>query len=178
MNAPTNSLRDNQLDLDPKDGNIPFILCTPTKNNVAPRTSSEDNTDIEDTVESSPEPFASFYLQPRRSCQCCDCHSEKDANAKPVAGKSIDFSLETPSPRGSPEPTTEFSDDIMVTPPRINLLKRRQTSSQELHHHDDAPEFPFLRRQNNDHRLQDHQQQQQQLRQATYIRFPIPRRIR
>ena len=75
-------MSNNNLDetkIDPKDGDIPFILCTPTKN---------DNDEVALILFDAEEsPRLNFFLKPRRSCKCplgCECHEQNNMNIEPT----------------------------------------------------------------------------------------------
>ena len=130
------------------EGDIPFILLTPTKKateDAEGDTTAEDNDDVEE----SPLQDISFFLKPRRSCHKYS-HSRggsPEMDAKPTSDAEEMHRCESTSadktvmdhhlcsyssPRKSPVPTLNTSfDDVMLTPPRINLLKRRRHGSQE-----------------------------------------------
>jgi hypothetical protein len=124
------------------EGDIPFILLTPTKKATEDAdgdTTADDNDDIEE----SPLQI-SFFLKPRRSCHkySHSCGSSPEMNAKPSSDAEEMHGCESSStnktvmddlysPRKSPVPTLFTSFDVMLTPPRINLLKRRRQGSQE-----------------------------------------------
>ncbi len=125
----------NSLDetkVESEDGDIPFILCTPTKND-------DDEVDVLASFdpEASPRQHSpNFFLKPRRSCKCpLGCrHEQSNMSTEPTGkGEYGDLSgehLERNS-SSSTVPTLQ-SFDLMVTPPVINLLKRRRPShSQE-----------------------------------------------
>lgn len=126
------------------EGDIPFILLTPTEKTTEDAEGDTTADDDDDDVEESPLQM-SFFLKPRRSCHkyshSCgspemDAKPSSDAEMHLCESSSADKSImddlcSYSSPRKSPVPTLE-SFDVMLTPPRINLLKRRrQGFSQE-----------------------------------------------
>ncbi len=144
--ATMNTSSTHQLATD--EDEIPFILLTPTEKTTEDTEgdTTADDDDDDDDVEESPLQI-SFFLKPRRSCHkySHSCGSP-EMDAKPSsddeemhgcesssADKSImDDLCSYSSPRKSPVPTLFTSFDVMLTPPRINLLKRRrQGFSQE-----------------------------------------------
>ena len=130
------------------EGDIPFILLTPTKKATEDAEGDATAASNDDVAESPLQ--ISFFLKPRRSCHKYShkCGSSPEMDAKPSssdagemhgcesssANKTVMDDLY--SPRKSPLPThllfTSF--DVMLTPPRINLLKRRRQGSQEQEH--------------------------------------------
>lgn len=140
-----NSSSTHQLATDEDD--IPFILLTPTKKATEDAEGDSTAADDNDDVEESPLQI-SFFLKPRRSCHKYS-HSRggsPEMNAKPSSDAEemhgcestsadwtvMDHICSYSSPRKSPVPTLNTSfDDVMLTPPRINLLKRRRHGSQE-----------------------------------------------
>jgi len=125
-----NTSSTHQLATDEDD--IPFILLTPTEKTT--EDAEGDTTADDDDVEEPPLQM-SFFLKPRRSCHKYSQPSS-DAEMHLCESSSADKSImddlcSYSSPRKSPVPTLE-SFDVMLTPPRINLLKRRrQGFSQE-----------------------------------------------
>ena len=153
------STNSNSLDekVGPKDGDIPFILCTPTKN---------DNDEVDALTpfdfDAEESPRLNFFLKPRRSCKCpLGCHHEQNNMStdptwndgdRDLSGEELERNSSSSS---SPVPTlTLQSFDVTVTPPVINLLKRRRRPSrgenQEGNDDDDnsssktLPQFPSL----------------------------------
>jgi hypothetical protein len=138
--------------LDPEDGDdIPFILCTQTKNET-PQGQEDTTANEKDVVASSNR--MTFFLKPRRSCQCSDCHHQKDV--EPIADMLCDFTLHNITGKdsadesmdldcsswSSPVPTLQ-SFDMIVTPPVVNLPKRRRLASQEEQQEEGASSFKF-----------------------------------
>jgi hypothetical protein len=194
----TTNLEMNKLD--PEEGDdIPFILCTPTKNEALQ--AQEDTT--ADLASSNHMPF---FLKPRRSCQCAGCHHQKEG-VEPIADMLCDFTLKNnnmgkdsadksmdldSSGWSSPVPTLQ-SFDVIVTPPVVNLPKpkRRRLASQEEQREGASQEeqqeegsssfkfkstgllFPILGR-----RADHHLQQQQHQQVPAMIHCPIPRHYR
>jgi len=189
-----NNPEKNKLDLYLKDDDeIPFILCTPVKNENQDTTTYADET-------GSPKEHKTFFLNPRRSsCQCASCRDKKvvgpTANAEMLSkesslsgmgkgaastNESLDCNTLHSSPRSSPVPILQSPFDVMVTPRVIYLLKIQRASQKEEHHQEEEddddektvslPLFPILGRQDN-HHLQPQQQQQQH----PVMRRPIPR---
>jgi hypothetical protein len=192
-----NNPEKNKLDLYLKDDDeIPFILCTPVKNENQDTTTYADET-------GSPKEHKTFFLNPRRSsCQCAGCRGKKVVGPVAIAemlseesslsgmgkgsasaNESLDCNNNTlhSSPRSSPVPILQspFAFDVVVTPRVINLLKKQRASQEEEQHQEEdddeksasftaGPLFPILGRQDN------HHLQQQQLRHPV-IRRPIPR---
>jgi hypothetical protein len=182
----TTNLEMNKLD--PEEGDdIPFILCTPTKNEALQ--AQEDTT--ADLASSNHMPF---FLKPRRSCQCAGCHHQKEG-VEPIADMLCDFPLNNNIIMGkdesmdlnssgwsSPVPTLQ-TFDVIVTPPVVKLPKRRRHASQEEQREgvsqeegsssfkSTGPLFPILGR-----RADHHLQQQQQI--PAIIHCPIPRHHR
>ena len=176
------------------EGDIPFILLTPTKKATEDAEGDTTADDDDDDVEESPLQI-SFFLKPRRSCHkykySHSCGSSPEMDAKPSSDAEemhgcestsvdktvMDHLCSYSSPRKSPVPTLNTSFDVMLTPPRINLLKRRRHGSQEQQaqaEEDDTgssskangPLFPVLN-------LKHHEQKQQ-----PNLCRPIPRRRR
>lgn len=180
-----NSLEETMIES--KDGDIPFILCTPTKND-------DDKVDVlaSSDAEASPRQHTpNFFLKPRRSCKCTlGCHHEQKnmSTATTLDDGDGDLLERNSSSSSSPVPTLQ-SFDVMITPPVINLLKRRRPShsqegKQEGKHegtqegNDDGdgnasskmmPLFPSLGR---------GLQQQSQRQQPPALRRPVARRPR
>ena len=166
------NLDKNKLNIDTGTGSddIPFILCTPTKN-------EDDDTAQSQAGDKVSSELITFSLKPRRSCHSLwhnedvepvaisDKLSESFSNdiQKDSANKTLE-STSLLSRRSSPLPTFR-SIDVMITPPpaprprMLYLLKPRD--SQEVHRrgrHDDTspsvltgPPFPILARRD-DHR--------------------------
>lgn len=168
------------------EGDIPFILLTPTK-----KAPEDAEGTAADDVEDSPLQI-SFFLKPRRSCHkySHSCGNSPEMDAKPSSSDAEMHGWESfsatadktimdlcSSPRKSPVPTLlDTSFGVMLTPPRINLLKRSRHGSQEPQQvqpkEDDGssseangPLFPVLN-------LKQHQKQRPNLCR------PIPRRRR
>jgi hypothetical protein len=185
-----------ELDLKLKDGDdIPFILCTPMKNE---NDDAAQDTTTTDEAAGSPK-LKTFPLNPcRSSCHCASCCDKKvvgpTANAeilsessligigKDSANESLDCNTLHSSPRSSPAPILQSRFDVMVTPRVINLLKirPRRSASQEEEQHQEGddddkksasltagPLFPILGRRYNHHLQQQHLQH-------PVIRRPIP----
>jgi hypothetical protein len=181
---------------------IPFILCTPMKNENDDAAQAQDTT----TDEAGSPKRKTFFLKPRRSCQCADCrhNNKKDVGpnaiadmlsesslsgrSKGSANESMDMDCNTlhSSPRKSPVPIFQSFFNEIVTPRVINLLKirpRLRASQEEQQQEDDdryalmmaGPLFPILGRRHH-HLLQQQERQQQQ--QCPVIQRPIPRHHR
>lgn len=189
----TANLETNKPDLNWEEdcNDIPFILCTPTKNedDAAAAQAQDTTADEKDT----PNPMT-FFLKPRRSCHCTSCHHQKD-DQDSFADMHGDFPLRNDmgidsageecmdldcSSWSSPVPTMQ-SLEIIVTPPAIKLPKRRRRASHQEQQEVAASAlqtagllFPILGRQGDCH---VQRQQQQQLPDVIFCR-PIPRRHR
>ncbi len=163
---------------------IPFILCSPTKNENGVTQLSQHTTSAKN---GSPEPVT-FSLQPRRSCHSfslwqreeveptaiadTDMLSQPLLNMEDSANEFMGCKSLLSSPRSSPLPTFQ-SIDVMVTPPAPRprmayLLKRRDCQVEHHHHqgsHDDylSPpkltglSFPILGRRDDHQHLWLHQ---------------------
>lgn len=190
MNAANPQKKKPDLNWEEDCDDIPFILCTPTKNedDAAAAQAQGTTADEKDT----PNPMT-FFLKPRRSCHCTSCHHQKD-DQDSFADMHGDFPLRNDmgidsageecmdldcSSWSSPVPTMQ-SLEIIVTPPAIKLPKRRRRASHQEQQEVAASAlqtagllFPILGRQGDCHV----QQQQQELPDVIFCR-PIPRRHR
>eukprot|EP00985_Skeletonema_marinoi_P001039 scaffold430_cov73-Skeletonema_marinoi.AAC.3 len=175
------NLDKNKLNIDTGTGSddIPFILCTPTKNEDDDTAQSQDAT----TGDKESSELIPFSLKPRRSCHSL-WHNEdveqiaisdmlSESFLSDICQDSANKTMESTtllSPRSSPLPAFR-SIDVMITPPpaprpqMLYLLKPRD--SKKEHHrgrHDTSPSkltgppFPILgRRGNHRHLWQLHQ---------------------
>ena len=200
----TNSLDEKEkVDPNPKDGDIPFILCTPTKN-------GDDEVDVDALIlipfdfdaEESPTPRLNFnfILKPRRSCKCkcrcpLGCHHEHqnnmntdtdstwtwnggaDSSSRDLTDKELKRNISS-----SPMPTLQsFAFDVTVTPPVINLLKRCPSRSPSQERNQEGNDDGYIISSSKMLMLPlfpslGHQHQQQQQHPA--LRRPIARRPR
>eukprot|EP00984_Skeletonema_dohrnii_P016936 scaffold7615_cov86-Skeletonema_dohrnii-CCMP3373.AAC.6 len=179
---PHTSLDKNKLNIGTDTGSddIPFILCTPTKNEDDDTAQSQDAT----TGDKESSELITFSLKPRRRLNedveqiaISDMLSESFLNdiQKDSANKTME-STTLLSPRSSPLPTFR-SIDVMITPPPAPrpqmLCPLKPRDSQEVHRrgrHDDTspskltgPPFPILGRRDDHRHLWQQQQQRPKL---------------
>ena len=165
----------------PSDGDIPFILCTPTKDG------SDEAVAFDFTCDEETSKPMNLFLKPKRSYECLnDCHYQKDGGIDMLTKSSLDEDsanelreCNTSHLSSMSSPVPNF---VMTTPPVIRLVKRpRRAPQDEQQQEDSAAEishrmrplfFPILTRRG------DNSQQLQLQQQQFPLRRPIARRPR